>query len=195
MAAITQRCSNCRLPAIDEESVNSEMATVQQYPLINWRPILPPPRLEVVPKPDEVTAEPHSTDQEAERPDFNEAVREVLRWESVKRGNPGEFLCTLWEVASKQIGDSAEQLRQVIATGKVLQGEARVFSDNLTLIRSALTESHAGIEAAHELPRVQRADCDRTVPRAFALAAAYLNSAQYVFDERDFALFLASVQK
>ena len=171
------------------------MATVQQYPLINWRPILPPPTLEVVPKPDEVTAEPHSADQKPERTDFNEAVREVLRWESVKRGNPGEFLCTLWEVASKQIGDSAEQLRQVIATGKVLQGEARVFSDNLTLIRSALTESHAGIEAAHELPRVQRADCDCAVPRAFALAAAYLNSARYVFEERDFALFLASVQK
>src|SRR6516225_10218804 len=116
------------------------MATVQQYPLINRRPILPPPRLEVVPKPDEVTAEPDSGDGKPRRSDFNAAVRELLRWESAERGNSGEFLSTMWEAASKQIGDTAEQLRQVIATGKVLQGEARVFSDNLTLIRSALAE-------------------------------------------------------
>lgn len=132
----------------------------------------------------------------SQSPDFGAIVRrEVEQWDLIQGGNPAEGLEGAWQTASKRIADTAEELRKIIATGKVLQGQARVFSDNLTLIRGALGEAHAGIEAARTLPRVRKSDSSRVSPRAFALANAYLESAHYVFDEYDFVAFLATAQR
>jgi cyclic beta-1,2-glucan synthetase len=162
------------------------MATVQQYPL-NLRLVLPP--AERAPVKRDIASESRRVDVNAM------LLSELSHWEPVTGGEPSEVLQTTWEAVSKRISDTAEQLRQVIATGKVLEGEARVFSDNLTLMRSSLTESHAGVKAARQLPRVRNMGYGPVVPRAFALATAYLESVLYAFDESDFAAFLATAQK
>ena len=120
-------------------------------------------------------------------------LSQALRWELVAHKNT-DALGIKWKAASKQIGETAEKLRQVISTGSVLKGDARVLSDNLTLVRAALMESQAGIAAARQLPCVRSTEWDSTVPRAFALAAAYLEDASYVFEGDHFAEFLVAVQ-
>jgi cyclic beta-1,2-glucan synthetase len=161
------------------------MATVEQYPL-NWKLLVPPPKPAVVGQ--------TPADEGRELPRIDSLLGELERWESVEAGNSADPLETVWKAASKRITEAAEGSRQVIATGKVLQGEARVFSDNLTLIRSALGEAHAGIEAARELPRVRQRHSTDIVPRAFSLATAYLQSARYAFQEQDFGRFLGVAQ-
>ena len=121
-------------------------------------------------------------------------VGQASRWELVAHGN-GDALEAMWKAASKQIGEIAEKLRQVIATGIVLKGDARVLSDNLTLIRAALMESQAGIRAACQLPCVRSTEAASPVPRAFALAAAYLEDTSYAFEGGHFAEFLGAVQE
>ena len=119
---------------------------------------------------------------------------QISRWELVAHGN-GDALEAMWKAASKRIGEIAEKLRQVIATGIVLKGDARVLSDNLTLIRAALMESQAGIRAACQLPCVRSTEGVSPVPRAFALAAGYLEDSSYAFEGEHFAEFLAAVQE
>ena len=120
--------------------------------------------------------------------------REIPRWELAVQENAAEALEVTWSAASKRIGEVAERLRQVIATGKVLEGEARLISDNLTLIRATLVQSREGIRAARRLPSVRSAESDSLVPRASALATAYLGHTSYVFEGDHFAAFLAAVE-
>jgi len=168
------------------------MATVQHTP-IDFRLILPLTESTTVVEP---TAATEDSERFRQGTDFNTTLRrELALWESVQGGNPADLLEHTWKSASKRIGDTAEELRMVISKGKVLQGEARVFSDNLTLIRSALGEANAGIEAARQLPRIRKTDCDRVVPRAFALATGYLEAVRYVFDQDGFAEFLRRAQE
>src|SRR5208337_2220422 len=95
------------------------------------------------------------------------SLREIPDWELVEQGDADDALEGTWKTASKRIGEIAETLRQVVAAGNVLEGDARVISDNLTLIRAALRESRAGIRDAGQLPRVRTTKGDSRLPRAF----------------------------
>ncbi len=159
------------------------MATVEQYPL-NLTLLVPAPE-------PAVASGPATGDGRK----FDFWLRALERWEPVEAGDSADALEGSWKAASKRIAETAEQLRQVIATGKVLRGEARVLSDNLTLLRAALDEAHAGIEAARKLPRARQKVSNEIVPRAFSLATTYLESALYAFDEHDFGEFLAAAQR
>jgi cyclic beta-1,2-glucan synthetase len=121
-------------------------------------------------------------------------LQEVMRWKLVQQRSSAA-LATLWETVSDRVGELAEQLRQVIATGVVLQGDARTFSDNLSLLRVALLDSRAGIDDADRLPSVERIPDDSPVSRAFALASSYFAAREYVFDATDFAVFLDEAQE
>jgi len=162
------------------------MATTQQSP-IDFALALPF-------RPEVASDEANGVSQKSRPRTFEPVLLgQVLRWELV--GHPhSDVLETSWKAASKRIGEIAEKLRQVIATGVVLTGDARVFSDNLTLIRAALMESQAGIAAACQLPCVRSTEWASPVPRAFALAVAYLEDACYAFEGGHFAEFLAAVQ-
>jgi len=160
------------------------MATTQQSP-IDFTLVLPF-------RQDVAADEANSAGQKSLRQTV--LLGQVSRWELVDQAN-SDALETTWTAASKRIGDIAEELRQVIATGEVLKGTARLFSDNLTLIRAALMESQAGIAAARQLPCVRSAEWNSPLPRAFALAAAYLEQASYAFEGDHFAVFLSSVQE
>ena len=122
-------------------------------------------------------------------------LAEIRAWKVVGPQASAAAPNALWERASKQISDLAEELRALIAKGIVLKGNARVLSDNLSLLRAALTESKAGIETASRLPWVQTDERGRPVPRAFPLAAACLRSMRNLFDGKACAAFLASAQE
>jgi cyclic beta-1,2-glucan synthetase len=163
------------------------MATPQRSP-IDFPVILPPKKLRSV-------SPRRSAEQKLPEQILENILRwEIPRWERVVQGNTSDTLEVIWKAASKQIGEIAEKLRQVIAGGNVLEGNARVISDNLTLIRAALVESHQGIATARQLPSVQSTEHDRPVPRAFALAAAYLGYTSYAFEAGHLADFLAAIE-
>jgi cyclic beta-1,2-glucan synthetase len=166
------------------------MATTQQS-RVDFALMVPLSRPKIVPSGPDVAGEARKALRQRT---FEPALlNEIARWELVTAGST-DALAARWKVASKRIGEIAERFREVIAAGNVLQGDARVISDNLTLIRAALLESYAAIAAACELPYVSGFERDGSVPRAYALAAAYLHDTSYDFDAAHFADFLASVQ-
>ena len=175
--------------------MNSEMAITQQSPL-DFPLVLPTPKPEIVPPRREAASdEANRVDEAVRRRRFEPLLlRQTPGWQIVVRGNPVDTLEATWKAASKRIAEIAERMRQAIAAGNVLEGEARIVSDSLTLIRAALLESHAGIAAANQLPCVQSTKRDPAMPRALAVATAYLEYACYTFEAGDFADFLATVQ-
>jgi hypothetical protein len=72
---------------------------------------------------------------------------------------------------------TGKQFQQEIAKGVVLSGIPRILSDNSTLIRVALQEARTGMENADKLPRVEDSAGKKRVPRAYAVARAYLKAA------------------
>jgi cyclic beta-1,2-glucan synthetase len=171
------------------------MASAQQSP-INFRLIVPlEDKADSVP----LASQPVRSDKTVCEPGLRKPVAEVVRlwniprWTIVEKGTASEELESSWKATSKRIADLAEEFRKVIAEGNVLQGEARILSDNLSLIRVGLLESHAGIEAANKLPLVESES--GAIPRAMALATTFLKSTGYVFDEESFTSFLAAAQR
>jgi cyclic beta-1,2-glucan synthetase len=163
------------------------MATPQRSP-VDFPVLLP------LQKPESVFSRRNVTSAEAPQGRFEPILRrEIPRWGLVADGDPADLEVT-WRAASKQIAEIAESLRQAIAAGNVLTGDARTISDSLSLIRAALVESHQGIRSARRLRYVQSTEHDCLVPRAFALATSYLEYASYAFDAGHFADFLAAVQ-
>jgi len=162
------------------------MATPQRSP-IDFTVILPPNRPRSLP--------PRRDEQKSPARTFETILlREIPRWEPMVPARTTDALEVSWKAAWKRMREIAEKLRQVVAAGNVLEGNARVVSDNLTLIRGAFVESRQGIRAACELPYVRTTEHDSAVPRAFALAAAYLEQASYAFEEDQFADFLMAVE-
>ena len=133
--------------------------------------------------------------RQRQRPGNSIDLDDVLRWRVVESGIFTAAPNVVWERASKRIGDLATEFRALITKGIVLKGDARILSDNLSLLRAALAESKAGIETAGRLPWVQQDEADRPVPRAFALAMCHLVSVQNRFDEQAFASFLGAAQE
>jgi cyclic beta-1,2-glucan synthetase len=117
----------------------------------------------------------------------------ISAWTLTREGSCQKALTEQLKSVSAAIQETVQQLLQITSTGVVLSGNARVFLDNASLTRLALQEAGAGIERADELLRVKRAD-ESVVPRALALAKAYLEDAGYRFEHAGFRDYVASVQ-
>ncbi len=114
-------------------------------------------------------------------------------WTLTREGSCQKALTGQLKSVSAAIQETVQQLLQITSTGVVLSGNARVFLDNASLTRLALQEAGAGIERADEMLRVKQAD-ESVVPRALAVAKAYLEDAGYRFEYSGFRDYVASVQ-
>ena len=122
----------------------------------------------------------------------------ISTWSPTREGSCQKALIEQWKAMSGAIQKTVQELLQITSTGIVLTGTARVFLDNASLTRLALQEAAAGLQRADELPRVKRENEARPgetiVPRALALASAYLESVAYRFDYASFHDYFSSVQ-
>ena len=171
------------------------MASAQQSP-ISFRLIVPlTDAAESLPLAVTPARDEEATCEPGVRKPAAEVVRlwNIPRWTIAEKRMASEGLESSWKAASRRVGDLAEEFRKVIAEGNVLQGEARILSDNLSLIRVGLLESHPGIEAANKLPLVETES--GAIPRAMALATTFLKATGYAFDEESFVSFLAATQR
>jgi len=172
------------------------MATAQQSPIDSrLLPLGGPEIVRSQPNPERGDKTEDSGQESRPKRDFAAILREIAQWEAAKQPKSGDTLDEDWKSISKGVSSTAEEFRKIIATGKVLQGDARIFSDHLTLIGAALRESRSGIEASSQLPYVQVPGIDSPVPRGLALANVYLQAADYSFQEGDFAAFLADIEE
>jgi len=117
----------------------------------------------------------------------------ISTWTLTREGSCQKALTGQLKSVSAAIQETVQQLLQITSTGVVLSGNARVFLDNASLTRLALQEAGAGIERADEMLRVKQAD-ESVVPRALAVAKAYLEDAGYRFEYSGFRDYVASVQ-
>jgi len=124
---------------------------------------------------------------------LSERDSRFFAWTLTREGSCRKALSEQVKSASAAIQETVQQLLQITSTGVVLSGNARVFLDNASLTRLALQEAGAGIERADELPRVKQAD-ESVVPRALAVAKAYLEDAGYRFGYAGFRDYVAGVQ-
>jgi cyclic beta-1,2-glucan synthetase len=123
----------------------------------------------------------------------SERDSQISAWKLTREGSCQKALTEQLKSVSAAIQETVQQLLQITSTGVVLSGNARVFLDNASLTRLALQEAGAGIERADEMLRVKQAD-ESVVPRALAVAKAYLEDAGYRFEYAGFRDYVASVQ-
>jgi cyclic beta-1,2-glucan synthetase len=120
---------------------------------------------------------------------------DVPGWKLVERRDSRVALAAKRKAIAARIDAAASMLKKVTSTGVCLTGDARTLSGALSDIQLALLESKAAIQVAQKLPHVERAGESSVVPRSYALAAAYLEAAQYAFDESSFAEFTIEIQE
>jgi cyclic beta-1,2-glucan synthetase len=130
---------------------------------------------------------------EGVRPAAQDSEAPAAAWTVTREGSCRKALAEQLKDISGAIQETVQQLLQITSTGIVLSGRARTFLDNASLTRMSLQEAAAGIERADDLPRVKLAD-ESIVPRAYALAKSYLQTAAYCFDLAGFRDYVADVQ-
>jgi cyclic beta-1,2-glucan synthetase len=190
-----RRCLSFKLPVIAESDPNLKMATTYHSPS-DFRLIVPLPTNPNTAAPSEDAIRLESTAVEpAAYPQERRVKVDISGWKLVDRRDSRDFLEAKRKAAVTRIDAAAEALKTVTSAGAVLAGDARILSGALSDMQLALLEAKAGIQAIQKLPHVEASGEQRPVPRSFALAAIYLQSARYAFDESGFADFVAEVQK
>jgi len=138
---------------------------------------------------------PNRSDRNQRRAKRLSALEEVLHWKNAAPDGADDFLDAQWKKVTEQVGNLVKGLQRQSAKQIVPSGATKIVSDNLSLMKQALIESRPGIQKADRLPHVCMRDSTTPVPRPFALAAVYLRSTGYEFDEAAFARFLTTVQE
>jgi len=123
------------------------------------------------------------------------ALQEIVQWQVVPAGESRKCLDSLWRSAAERLSGTAKNVQGRLPAGNLSNSASEILSESLPVIKQALAESRAGMQAPHRLPHVVCRDWPFAVPRVFAIASVYLRSAGYQFDEDRFARFLADVQK
>jgi cyclic beta-1,2-glucan synthetase len=121
------------------------------------------------------------------------AILEAQSWKARSKGRAG-VLATKWDEAKDSIEANSQILRNVVAAGRKLQGDAEILLANSNLLRQALQETERAVEKADELPQVECGEWP-SLPRAYAAAASYLQAVQYEFDENTFEQYFTAMQE
>jgi cyclic beta-1,2-glucan synthetase len=123
------------------------------------------------------------------------SLDEVLHWKLATPEKGRKYLEGLWKNATEQVSAVARNSQGQLSRQVNPDEAAKRVAANLPLLMHALAESHAAIQNADQLPHVRTLGSPASLPRSFALACAYLRSAEFEFDEQTFAEFLAGFQE
>jgi cyclic beta-1,2-glucan synthetase len=124
------------------------------------------------------------------------ALDEAARWISVKAtASAIETLDTRWKATAELIGYAATQVQKPAGSWIFAKDSARLLSENLPVMKQSLLEAKAGNTNSEKLPFVENTGAEIAVPRSLALAAVYLHSVNWQFEEHSFARFMTAAQE
>lgn len=167
------------------------MATTQQSSL-NLGLILPLPEKSAESRNMETSCASHPASLNT----FAAALEEAARWMTVKGTlSAKKALEARWRVTTELIGYAATQLQKPSAGWHATKESAKVFSENLPVMKQSLLEVKSGITNSEKLPFVENTGAQISIPRSLALAAVYLESVNWQFEEHSFARFITAAQE
>jgi cyclic beta-1,2-glucan synthetase len=100
-----------------------------------------------------------------------------------------------WSAAQPSQSRAALEVRWTAAIEQIKTSGLRPISDNARAIDLASREAKAGIAKSEELAHITSGSWAGTVPRALAVASAYLQRTDFSFDEGSFEHFIADVEQ
>lgn len=123
------------------------------------------------------------------------ALQQVLQWQPATPDESHTYLDSIWKSAAEKLGGAPRLVQWGTARYATSSITRKMISDHIPVVKQALTDSQAAIQNGHRLPNVELAGCQSPIPRSYALAKAYLQFAEFRFDERALGHFIAEVQK
>jgi cyclic beta-1,2-glucan synthetase len=122
------------------------------------------------------------------------AILEAQSWKERTKGKNAPVLKTKWEEAKTSIETNSQILRNTVATGHKLDGDAEILLANSNILRQSLEETDRVVRKAGELPAVQ-CGAWKSLPRAYAAVVSYLQAVNYEFDEQTFVQYFSAIQE
>jgi len=116
------------------------------------------------------------------------AILEAQSWRLAKKSRSSSALKMKWEEAETSIEAGLQILRNLVASGHKLHGEPEMLFANANLLRQSLGQTRVVARKAGAL-------APGSVPRAYAAAANYLQTVDYVFDEQTFEHYFTAIQQ
>lgn len=98
------------------------------------------------------------------------------------------------EEARNSIESRCQVLRNMIAAGHTLRGDAATLVEHSVFLRETFQKVQAGLGGGAQLPQVEDVNSS-TVPRVYAAATSYLTATRYDFDEQAFETYVAAIQE
>jgi cyclic beta-1,2-glucan synthetase len=122
------------------------------------------------------------------------AVLEAQSWKVRSKGKKMAALVAKWDEAKQSIESNTQILRNLIASGRKLEGDAEILQANSNLLRQSLQDTERVVEKADDLPQVECGEWP-SLPRAYAAAASYLQTVEYEFDDSTFERYFTAMQE
>jgi cyclic beta-1,2-glucan synthetase len=123
------------------------------------------------------------------------ALLEALQWQAVEPEILQRTLDSRWRITAERISTAIQDAQKRSQGLGTLWASFKIISDNLPVLKQALLEARTGIQDSRKLPHVRISGTKLSVPRSFELAAVFLRSAEYQFDDDQCARFLIAVQE
>jgi cyclic beta-1,2-glucan synthetase len=124
----------------------------------------------------------------------SDAIARAAKWGPPRRGRRRDSdLKHLWREAADSVRDAIDQLRQSGSRSGIPPAVARLLLENRRLFSSLIRDGADAIYSGRKLPHV-KVDSERCLPRAYAVADAYLSAVKSQFEEDDFLAFLDGAQ-
>jgi cyclic beta-1,2-glucan synthetase len=122
------------------------------------------------------------------------ALLEAEGWKSLEKSKTASALNLRREAAKTSIEKNSQILRNMVTSGRKLNGDAEILLANSNLFRQCLEETDKVAENAGELPQIETAEA-ASLPRAYVAAESYLRTVNYEFDEQSFEKYFMVMQE
>jgi hypothetical protein len=101
---------------------------------------------------------------------------------------------SMLEEARNSVESRCQVLRNMIAAGHTLRGDAATLVEHSVFLRETFQKVQAGLGCGARLPQIEDVHSS-TVPRVCAAARSYLRASNYDFNEQAFETYVAAIQE
>jgi cyclic beta-1,2-glucan synthetase len=170
------------------------MAT-QQFPVPEPEQSLPAPAVRIGGSRKDYSGSPaQAADDENQVQTWEQALHEAQSWAVCDTSKNSPEFEAKWKAAKLRVSSKVQALRNQVAAGTVLEGEAEILVGNSDRLRQSFLRTKESVQSEEELPQVEMPGSGR-VPRAYVSVASYLRGVQYAFGEETFERFFTTVQE
>jgi cyclic beta-1,2-glucan synthetase len=122
------------------------------------------------------------------------AILEAQSWKEREKGKRVPALATKWDAAKESIETNSQILRNLASSGRDLSSDAEILLANSNVFRQSFQDTKRPVDKADELPQVECGEW-KSLSRAYAAVASYLQAVNYEFEEQTFAQFFSAMQE